>query len=244
MIRAYIFDLDGTLVKTERLKAISYAKAAVELRPELAQDEIIEGFKQVVGRSRKDVAEYLVHTYQLQKPASKRRDEFGVSTAWQAYVQIRLKYYRSMIEDPQVIRANRWPHTLELVELARSQGCNLALATMSRCQQANQVLSALGLDNTFDFVATRDDVERGKPDPEIYHLVLSELNMTPEQCLAIEDSPSGIEAALAAGVQVVAIATPFTRQSLHELRLLPESHIANGPDEMPEVVKHVISHLD
>ncbi|MGB0387003.1 MAG: HAD hydrolase-like protein [Ardenticatenaceae bacterium] len=45
MINAMIFDLDGTLVQTEKLKALSYAKAAVELRPELAEDEVFAAFK-------------------------------------------------------------------------------------------------------------------------------------------------------------------------------------------------------
>jgi beta-phosphoglucomutase-like phosphatase (HAD superfamily) len=52
MILAVIFDLDGTLVETEELKALSYARTAVELRPELREAEVVEAFKEVVNLSR------------------------------------------------------------------------------------------------------------------------------------------------------------------------------------------------
>jgi len=57
MIRAVVFDLDGTLVQTERLKAISYARAAVALCPySVGEDEVIEAFQDVVGLPRLEVA--------------------------------------------------------------------------------------------------------------------------------------------------------------------------------------------
>ena len=59
MIRAMIFDLDGTLVQTEKLKALSYARAAVALRPELKEADVIETFKDVVGSPRHEVAQTL-----------------------------------------------------------------------------------------------------------------------------------------------------------------------------------------
>lgn len=243
MIQAYIFDLDGTLVQTERLKAISYAKAAEELRPEIEQEAVVSAFKKVVGKTRREVASYLLDQFELQEPAEGRMDEFGVTSPWQAYVQVRLNYYHHMIEDPDILREHRWPHTQQLLEQARQQNCTIALATMSRCEQAHKVLEALDLEGVFRFIATRDDVEHGKPDPEIYRLVAEELSIDPKGCLVIEDSPSGVKAALAAGMNVVAIATPFTGQLLRELEELPGSHIAEGPDDMSQVVEHVTSHI-
>ena len=94
MIKAMIFDLDGTLGQTERLKAISYARATTELCPhDLKEDDVIEAFKDVVGLSRREVAMALVKRFDLAEKAGKRMAEFGVSTPWQAYVQVRLKIY-------------------------------------------------------------------------------------------------------------------------------------------------------
>lgn len=237
MIQAWIFDLDGTLVKTERLKAISYARAAIELCPhDISEAEVIEAFKEVVGRSRREVAQFLVNKFQLEDKASQVMDDFGVSTAWQAFIQVRLKHYEGMLSDPSVIRNNQWPQNVDLLREARRQNCKTALVTMSTCRQATRVLRIIDLHREFDFIATRDDVNRGKPDPEIYHLALSELQVAPEQSLAIEDSPSGVQAAVSAGINVIAVATPFTRQALHSMNLLPEDRIVDEPDQLKQVL--------
>ncbi len=78
MIEGVIFDLDGTLVKTEELKARSYAEAAVELRPDLEAAEVLQAFSQVVGRSRREVATTLLEAFDLSGPARERMEEFGV----------------------------------------------------------------------------------------------------------------------------------------------------------------------
>ncbi len=206
MIKAMIFDLDGTLVQTEKLKALSYARAAVELRPfEIKESEVLEAFKEVVGLSRQQVASSLVERFGLEETAQKRMDEFGVSTPWQAFVQVRLAIYQQMLADPQVIRDNQWPHNLALLAQARRENCKVGLATMSYCSQVKRVLEILELNDVFDFVASRDDVKHGKPDPEIYLLAARELGVNPRESLVIEDSPSGVQAALKAGMNVVAV---------------------------------------
>lgn len=236
-----IFDLDGTLVQTERLKAISYAKAAVLLCPdELEETAVVEAFRDVVGLSRHEVANALVERFNLELKASQKMTELGVSTPWQAYVQIRLQIYEKMLADPEVIRSNQWHHNLALLDLARVHCRHVGLATMSHCPQVQRVLSILELSTAFDFVATRDDVEKGKPDPEIYHLVARELGVTPPACLVIEDSPTGVQAALNAGMHVIAVSTPFTRDRLHQSGLLPADLIVDDPNQVTAVAQQLI----
>jgi len=243
MIKAMIFDLDGTLVQTEKLKALSYARAAVELCPsEIKESEVLEAFKDVVGLSRQQVASSLMERFDLRETARKCMDEFGVSTPWQAFVQVRLAIYQQMLADPQVIRDNQWSHNLALLAQARRENCKVGLATMSYCSQVKRVLEILELNDAFDFVASRDDVKHGKPDPEIYLLAARELGVNPGESLVIEDSPSGVQAALNAGMNVVAVSTPFTRQRLHEGGLLPEGHIVDDPTDLEGIVDHVIRH--
>src|SRR5438270_5631994 len=153
MIRAVIFDLDGTLVETEELKALSYARAAVELRPELSEEDIVEAFKDVVGLSRQEAATALLQRFKLEVAAHARMAEFGVSEPWQAYVEVRQRIYDAMLEDPDLLRKQQWPHNIALLHEFRRMGCQIALATMSYRQQVQRVLAVLGLRDAFDFVA-------------------------------------------------------------------------------------------
>jgi len=242
--KAMIFDLDGTLVQTERLKAISYARATVALCSEkITEEEVVDAFKEVVGLPRREVAQALMERFHLEPEALHRMAEFGVETPWQVYIQVRMGIYEAMLADPQVLLDHRWPHALALLNAARRAYCRLGLATQSRCEQARHVLQVLKLETAFDFIATREDVERGKPDPEIYLLVAQELGVAPQACLVVDDSPAGVQAAVAAGMAVVAVSTPFTRRGLHASGLLPKGHIVDDPGELPGVVRHVLDHL-
>ena len=241
MIRAFVFDLDGTLVETEALKALSYARAAVELRPDLDEKEVVEAFKDFVGLSRQEVAVGLMRRFGLQEPARERMKEFGVDTPWQAYVQIRLRIYEELLADPNIVFAHRYPHNIALLREVRREGYMTALATQSHREQARRVLGILGLAEEFDVIVTRDDVEHGKPDPEMHLLAARELGVGPDESLAIEDSPAGVKGALAAGMEVVAVTTELTRQKFRGTNLLERSHIVDDPRTLPATVRHLLS---
>jgi beta-phosphoglucomutase-like phosphatase (HAD superfamily) len=166
---------------------------------------------------------------------------FGVDTPWQAYVQIRLGIYETLLADPNIVLAHRYPHNIALLCEVRREGYPTALATQSHREQARRVLDILGLTGEFEVVVTRDDVEHGKPDPEMHLLAARELGVGPEECLAIEDSPAGVKAALAAGAEIVAVTTDLTRQKFRDTNLLDRSHVVDDPRTLPKVVRHLIS---
>lgn len=229
-ISAFVFDLDGTLVQTEKLKALSYAKATVELCPyTVTEDQVIEAFKDYVGLSREDVAQGLIERFRLVEKIAPRMEAMGAATPWEVFVQVRLRYYDEIIAHPQTLRGNLWPHNVDLLKLAKERACATALATMSHREQVEKVLDILALRDQFHCVATRDDVQKGKPDPEIYVTVARWLNLPPEQILVIEDSPNGVRAAMAAGMNVLAVSTPFTREQLHQLDILDPRFIIDEP---------------
>ena len=108
MILAVIFDLDGTLVETEELKALSYARAAVELRPELREADVVDAFKDFVGLSRMEAAKGLMQRFGLEAAAWKRASELGVSASWQAFVQVRQRIYEAMLNNPELLLSQRY----------------------------------------------------------------------------------------------------------------------------------------
>lgn len=238
MIRAMLFDLDGTLVKTEWLKSLSYARAVQTLSPKpVAEQQVQEAFAQVVGRSREEVSSALVKRFRLEQAAGARLEEFEARFPWQVLARVRLQAYDELLVDPQVLRDNQWPHAVELLRAAARSGCRTALASMSACSQVARVLQVVGLRDQFDVVLSREDVEHPKPDPEIYTLAARLLETLPEHCLVIEDSPVGVQAAVAAGMHCVAVATPFTRAGLHTQTWLPQEWVVDDPAELAQVVE-------
>lgn len=106
------------------------------------------------------------------------------------------------------------------------------------------MLDVLELRDQFDFVASRDDVENGKPDPEIYHLVSDELGVPPENTLVLEDSPSGVQAALNANMHVIAVGTPFTTDHLLEMETIDNKWVVTNPADVAQVIERKIKEVN
>ncbi len=241
MIRAIIFDLDGTLVQTEKLKAESYARAAVELSGgSISENKVFVAFEDFVGLSRQEVSEGLLRRFQLEDKARKLISEFKVSSPWQVYSHTRLRIYESMLLDKNVLLKHVCPFNAGLLKWARDNKFLTGLATMSHFTQANKVLKIIGLEKEFDCIATADDIKQPKPDPEIYLYVAEQLDTDPDACLVIEDSLSGVKAALKAGMKCIAATTGFTRKAVHESTLLEERWIVDDPSNLKTVAQRLV----
>ncbi len=242
MIRAIMFDLDGTLVQSEKLKALSYALAAQQLR-KLAEPDAraIEAYRDIVGASRDVASRHVMESLDLESDLRPLIEEYGVSAPWEVLTAMRTRIYDGIVADPQVIRDNQWPHTIGLLRVARETYCRTALATMSYRKEALHVLRSLELEQSLDVVLTREDVQKPKPDPEIYLLAARKLDVPPVECLVLEDSPNGVQAGVAAGMNVVAIATPFTIAGIHSSQALEHAWVVHDPDKLLDVVQDRIA---
>jgi beta-phosphoglucomutase len=209
------------------------------LRPNLDEHEVDAAFADFVGLSRREVAVGLMRRFRLEDAARGRMEEFGVDKPWQVYGRIRLRIYESLLSDPECVRSVRYPHNQALLRDVRRQGYPTALATQSHREEALRVLEILGIRDEFDVIATREDVEHGKPDPEMHLLVARELGVEPGDCLAVEDSPAGIEAALAAGAQAIAVTTELTRKKFRDSDLLDRSHVVDDPRNLASLVRRL-----
>lgn len=241
MIKAVAFDMDGTLVRTEMLKARSYARAVREMCPNHPPEEdVVAFYKTVVGQSRHDVAIALMDEFSLWPAARTLEAMFDVREPWQAFVQMRLRYYRAMLNDPYMLRSHRQKQAVKLAKDLRREGLKIALATMSSCESTNMILKALDLSHAFDAVITADDIEHTKPDAEIYTVVAHTLEVEPAECLVIEDSATGLQAALAAGMPCVVVPTPLTIDGLRNAPSPDSVTMVDDSNALADVVHRVI----
>ena len=241
MISAVIFDLDGTLVQTESLKAESYAEAAVELRPgAVAGEDVIRAYDQLIGRPRDEVGQSLLDQFHLGDAAAARAPSLGVAAPLEAFLAIRARFYDAMIRHREIIKRQEYPYATSLVREVKRSGYSTALTTVSHAAQAYVVLDALGLLNEFDVIVTADNVTHLKPDPEIYRTAAADLGVRPADCLAIEDSLPGIQSAVAAGMWCVASVNDLTRESVHAAPPNPHVRIVDQPWLLDSTVRTIL----
>jgi len=180
---AVIFDMDGLMLDSERAIIGCLADAAREFGHDLP--EVL--WLSMVGHS-EAVCRHLL-------------DE-AVGEAQRVRVLA-----RSHVLYDAVVAAGvpHRPGILEMLGFLRSRGIPRAVATSTRRPLALRKLEAAGLLPHFDAVCTSSDVEHPKPAPDVYLLAAATLGADPARCLVLEDSPTGVRAALAAGMHPIQI---------------------------------------
>lgn len=239
MTKAVIFDLDGTLIQTEVLKATSYARAINDLtHSTVTEQQVLDVFQKFVGLSRTDVLDGLYRTFSAEFEAHLgTRDATSIK---EQLIDKRLEIYRGILNDQDLLASHFCSYNLGLFDSLHSDGFTLALATMSHLPEAKKVLITMGIYEKFNLVLTRDDVQEGKPNPEIYLMTKDKLGLSAEECLIIEDSVNGIKAAKNAGIPVFAVTNDITRLSVKESGLLEDKYVV---DELPMLKSRVYDHI-
>ncbi|MDD5455291.1 MAG: HAD family phosphatase, partial [Candidatus Ratteibacteria bacterium] len=198
MIKAVIFDMDGVLVDTED----AVAQATVDMFEELYGTKVKkEEFLPFVGMGAKKyitgVAEKYKVNVDVEKAMERRKDNLE---------KIAL---RGEIKS--------FPSVIELIKEAKNSGIKTAIATSSHRIIMEITLKGAGIDiKNFDAITTAEECKKVKPDPEIFLLTAKKLNIPPKDCLVIEDSPAGIEAAKRGGFFAVGVTNTFPNSQLQQ----------------------------
>jgi HAD superfamily hydrolase (TIGR01509 family) len=202
LIEAVVFDFDGLIFDSETHEY----ETVLELFTEHGADLPLEVWGQCVGREPGffDPYAYLAErTGRVVDPVS-------------------LEERRRIAFHSRVERAGAIPGVEEALRAAHSLKLRIGLASSSNRGWVEPQLKRLGLWHYFQCVRTREDVERAKPDPELYRSVLRCLGVEPRNAVAFEDSPNGALAATRAGMYCVIVPNPITATLVfgeHDVRL-------------------------
>lgn len=211
---AILFDFDGTIVLSEPLHFRAFAEALARRGVVLSESEYAERY---LGLTDRDCAERMIEDFSLgTEPGS---DGGGRLLAEKA-AAIEAEIARGMPLCPGV-------GTFVRAAAARSP---LALVSCGLRRDIHGVLSQTGLGGFFSVIVAAEDVRAGKPDPEGYRLAWRRLRssgrfgLRPAECLVVEDSPRGIEAARAAGMRVIALPHTCPAEELAAADLVYDSY--------------------
>ncbi|WP_448135205.1 HAD family hydrolase [Stenotrophomonas rhizophila] len=180
---AVIFDMDGLMIDSERVSIACWTQAAHELALPLANDFWLR----FVGLGDRDCERLLL-----------QHIDAGQVAALFARCH---DLYEARTQEGLPLR----PGILDLLQLLHDHGIARAVATSTRQPRASRKLAAAGLLPFFEVVVTSSDVAHPKPAPDIYLLAAQKLGKDPARCLALEDSPAGIRAAVGAGMTAIQV---------------------------------------
>jgi beta-phosphoglucomutase-like phosphatase (HAD superfamily) len=219
MLRALIFDVDGTLADTEEAHRAAFNHAFRELGLDWHWDEALytELLEISGGKER------TLHYWKQLNPDVKAIDAHAIAETVARIHELKTAHYEAAVNEGGVVLR---PGVLELIEEARGQGLQLAIATTtSPVNIAALLRAAMGPYWRHNFAAIGDasSAPIKKPHPQVYLQMLEALKMQARDCLAFEDSSNGLQAATAAGLATVITPTSYTRH--HDfgkaLRVLP-----------------------
>ena len=184
-VQAVIFDMDGLMIDTESVAFVAWQHVGETIGIEVPHSVQ----ESMVGLTMVDSRNVLIQ-------------HFGDEALTDRVMATADEKYQAMLSAGEFAIK---PGLYELLDTIENMGLPLAVATSSRRKNADKKLKVSGLEGRFVTVVTSDDVERGKPSPDLYTEATRRLGLAPAHCLALEDSAPGIRAAASAGCPVIMV---------------------------------------
>lgn len=179
--KGIIFDLDGVICHTDKYHYLAWKSIAVEL--DIYFDEVINN--RLRGVSRMESLDIVLEKFDGEISDTKKI----------VLAEMKNDYYRELLEE---MTPNELSEEV-ITTLDKFRGSGIRLAIGSSSKNAVFILGKIGLDNYFDAISDGNNIEKSKPDPEVFLKAASLLGLNPLECLVVEDAVAGIEAAFRGG---------------------------------------------
>jgi beta-phosphoglucomutase len=192
--KAVIFDLDGTLLDNNPFHRKSWIEYLKNMGREISEEEFNENFN---GRTNKDVIEYIFN--RKMTPEEILKYSLEKEAVYREIYKPFIKPVTGLLQFLQFLKDKKFP---------------IAIATSGIQPNIDFMFENVPIKEYFSAVVNSSHITKGKPDPEIYLKVASLLNVPAKNCLVFEDAVVGIDAAKAAGMKVIAVATTQPKKEL------------------------------
>ncbi len=185
-IEGVIFDLDGVMIRSEPLAFEAWQRSLAPYGARMEDEE----YRSLIGVNQRASLRQVIRSHRLRTSAKDLDRAF-----WSNML--------ALVEEAEVM-----PGLFDLLEDVRRRGLRLGVASNSLLEYVLKACVGHGLAEYFRCIVTADRVARGKPAPDVYLAAARGLGLPAEACLAVEDSPSGVRAAVAARMVCVFIPNP------------------------------------
>ena len=187
LIQAFIFDLDGVIVDTAKYHFQAWNRLAKSLDFEITEEEN----ERLKGVSRMESLDLILELGGIEKTREEKEQLAEKKNKW--YLE-----YINNLKKTEIL-----PGIEDLLEDLQDKGIKIALGSASK--NSRPILERIGLISHFDVIVDGTMTTKSKPDPEVFLMGAELLGLAPENCVVIEDSIKGVEAANSGGFKSVAI---------------------------------------
>ena len=217
MIRGALFDWDGVVIDSSAQHEKSWEMLAREIGRPLPEDHFLRGFGMKNEVIIPDILQWTSDRAEIER-LSLRKEAL----------------YREIIEEEGITPL---PGVRELLQTFAARDVPCAVASSTHRKNIETVFDVIGIREFFAAVVTAENVARGKPDPDVFLKSAAALGRAPSSCVVFEDALVGIDAGLAAGAKVVAVATTNPLAALDRAHLAVPSLAALRWDDLAELFR-------